>query len=119
MSKKLVRIGFVLSLIVVVAQLGFALAGVGALNQRALSGNADWSIQNTSSLQASIGKAQEQPLSVHPAGEPAGAPASRSQEPTKPWLGWVFIAFFIASLLAVGSALGFTPKKVDTRAPSR
>jgi hypothetical protein len=108
MSKPLVNIGFVVVVGVVLAQLGLAIADAGALNRRAPTGNADWSTESVSSPQAALGHRDDvQVVSVPPSPDQSKTETGAGAEPAKPWLGWVFIAFLIAMLLAVRSALAY------------
>lgn len=112
MSKPLVNIGFVVVVVVVLAQWGLAVAGEGALNRQALTGDADWSTESVSSPQAALGHRDDvQVVSVPPGPDQSKTEAGVAA--AEPWLGWVFIGFLIAMLLAVRSALAYEPKRAD------
>ena len=117
MSKRLVNIGFVLAIMMVAAQFAWAVVTGAPLNQRALNGSANWSSGSTTTLQATFGQSAGGTTAlVQPPGAGGAAAAAASDaEPEKPWLGWLFVAFVIAALLAVRLTLLANTDEVHAR----
>jgi hypothetical protein len=116
MSKRLVNIGFVLVITMVAAQFAWALVTAAPLNQRALNGSENWSMRSATTLQATLGQSAGGTTAlVQPGAGGTAAAAASDAEPEKPSLGWLFVAFVIAAVLAVRLTLLANPDEVHAR----